>query len=426
MLLAAAALFGGCATSKTEKPDPKPESSYTPPPSQPKPVAPSDSAYDKEWDMARLDTARNSSYLTQVEKDIIREMNMVRQDPKKYAEFYIKPRLAYFKEEQYKVPGRTTIITSEGAAAVEACYNALASAANAPLLYPREGLSLAAKDHVQDQGKNGTIGHQGSDGSGFQDRAARYGKGLLFGENLSYGNETAREIVAQLLIDDGVPSRGHRTNIMNGQYHYAGTAAGPHKNYKYMGAILYAGSYTTRNNPQEEQEERAREAELFATRLDPDAANWNIPALDTGKNAAYLSGLEKDLLLEINKIRTNPAKYAQLYLSQNQELAAMVSAMPPAGILAPEQGLYRAAKDTQGSLSERASRYGKWGGGMSGPIIYGSYTSGKAITTALADKFLDNLMDNRYQKLGLGISKNDTYGLSAALIFAVTYTTTNR
>lgn len=41
------------------------------------------------------------------------------------------------------------------------------------------------------------------------------------GENLDFGNWSAVEIVIALLVDDGVPSRGHRANILS-----AGTCAG--------------------------------------------------------------------------------------------------------------------------------------------------------------------------------------------------------
>ena len=54
------------------------------------------------------------------------------------------------------------------------------------------------------------------------------------GENCSYGKETAVGIVMQLFIDDGVPSRGHRTNLMNADFREVGIFAGPHKEFRIM------------------------------------------------------------------------------------------------------------------------------------------------------------------------------------------------
>jgi hypothetical protein len=47
-------------------------------------------------------------------------------------------------------------------------------------------------------------------------------------------------------------------------------------------------------------------------RGDPDVANWDIAILDTAANVDYLTGIEKDVILEMNKVRTDPKKYAEL------------------------------------------------------------------------------------------------------------------
>ena len=49
-------------------------------------------------------------------------------------------------------------------------------------------------------------------------------------------------------------------------------------------------------------------------RNDPDDINWDISALDTAANADYLSTDEKDVILEMNKVRADPKKYAELYI----------------------------------------------------------------------------------------------------------------
>merc|ERR1712062_773361 len=89
------------------------------------------------------------------------------------------------------------------------------------------GLTMAAKDHVKDQSVRGGVGHQGSDGSSFSERFQRYGcwSGIS-GENVCYGQNSARNIVMSLIVDDGVPTRGHRSNIFHSQFNFVGIACG--------------------------------------------------------------------------------------------------------------------------------------------------------------------------------------------------------
>jgi len=201
------------------------------------------------WNIEALDTAANADYLTDIEKDVILEMNKVRADPKKYAELYIRPRLGYFSGKNYSVPGQIRIVTEEGAAAVNDCITALNKAASAGVLKPEKGLSLAAKDIVTDQSKTGQMGHNSSDGATPEARMRRYGGfsgSWTYGENIAYGDTTAREIVCSLLIDDGVPGRGHRTNIMNRAFTQTGAGYGTHPKYRTSCAITYANGYTSK------------------------------------------------------------------------------------------------------------------------------------------------------------------------------------
>jgi len=200
----------------------------------------------KEWNLKLVDTARDAAYLSAIEKDVILEMNKVRSDPKKYAELYLQPRLQYYNGKYYSVPGKISMVTQEGAAALNACIATLKKAGSVGVLAPEKGLSLGAKDHVKDQSKTGAIGHDGSDRSTPETRIRRYGKfgsGYTWGENISYGDSTGRDIVCSLLIDDGVPDRGHLKNIMNKNFTQTGVGYGTHTKYRTMCVIPYAKGY---------------------------------------------------------------------------------------------------------------------------------------------------------------------------------------
>ncbi len=199
---------------------------------------------DDGWNLKLLNTAGNANYLSQVEKDVILEVNKFRSDPHRYAELYIKPYRDYYHGNKLDIPGRITIITQEGTKALNNCLSDLMKSKAVPILYPEKGLSLAAKDHARDQEKTGQVGHNGSDGSTMTDRINRYGKWLkTVGENIDYGNSTARDIVISLLIDDGVPSRGHRKNLLNDTFHKIGVSVGPHPLYRNVCVMDFAGDY---------------------------------------------------------------------------------------------------------------------------------------------------------------------------------------
>jgi uncharacterized protein YkwD len=203
------------------------------------------------WDIPALDTAAETDYLSPAEKDVILEMNKVRADPRKYAELYIRPMLQYnwggpFGANSYLASGETVYTsTVEGKNGIQSCINDLSRRQGMPPLLPAKGLFLAAKDHAADTGPKGITGHTGTDGSSMGQRINRYGKwDGSAGENISYGYNTGRAIVVQLLVDDGVSSRGHRNNILNKNFNYAGAKIDRHSEFTYLCVIDYANKYT--------------------------------------------------------------------------------------------------------------------------------------------------------------------------------------
>jgi len=138
-------------------------------------------------------------------------------------------------------------MTNEGLSALDECIRELEHARPVSSLEPCKGLTLAARDHTHDQGRTGSTGHTGSDGSSVVNRLDRYGRwDLSAGENISYGFNEARKIVAALLIDDGVPSRGHRKNLLNNNFNVVGVDIGPHRVYGDMCVMDFAGGYTSK------------------------------------------------------------------------------------------------------------------------------------------------------------------------------------
>ena len=179
------------------------------------------------------------------EDQVVHEINLLRTNPTTYA-LRLQEQLQFYQGNQVVRPNETIELTQEGKAAVEECIACLnATPPMPPLHLPQcPGLILSCQDHNNDTGPKGTTGHDGSDGSKPADRMNRHGMwqgGCA--ENISYGHRTAFRIVSQLLIDDGVPSRGHRTNLLTPTFTQVGVAIGPHAVYQHMCTQNFANGY---------------------------------------------------------------------------------------------------------------------------------------------------------------------------------------
>lgn len=165
---------------------------------------------------------------------VLREINLARENPSLYATLAAESRPFHMIEH-----GR----------AVDEAVRFLKRARPLPPLTLSSGMSRAAADHCAEQ-TDGQTGHDGSDRSTPGDRISRYGTwSVSWGENISYGQKTARGIVLTLIIDDGIRSRGHRKNIFNPKFNYAGAAFGPHARYRTVCSIDFAGGYAESAEP---------------------------------------------------------------------------------------------------------------------------------------------------------------------------------
>ena len=183
------------------------------------------------------------AYAEQDVGQILNELNLARTEPARYAQF-LKERRVYYKGNIYGTGEGMTFTTDEGVRAVDEAIAFLEKAKPVEPLMLSGRLSEAAMALVRSSGPTGNTGHNSAGGMTFDKRVAMYGMWkMCIGEDISYGPTVPREIVVQLIIDDGVKSRGHRTNIFNSDYKVAGIACGAHKDYGYMCVIDFAGSF---------------------------------------------------------------------------------------------------------------------------------------------------------------------------------------
>ena len=189
-------------------------------------------------------TKKNTPALSPAEQDLLNEINQARANPQVYAS-YLEKLKPLFNGKTYKPDSQSSFDTQEGWSAVEDAIKFLKSAKPLGPLNTSQGLCLAALAHVKDQSSTGATGHRGNDSTMIEERVKPFGnwQGGI-GENLTYGNESARERVLTWLIDDGFATRGHRNRLMSNSYKVAGVSCGPHPEYGSMCVLTLAGGFS--------------------------------------------------------------------------------------------------------------------------------------------------------------------------------------
>lgn len=172
------------------------------------------------------------------EEGVFVELNRFRSDPAAYAEYLrdYRPRFEgklLVSDDDSEID----IMTREGVAAVDEAIRDLRREKPLPELEWSDALARAAADHVAVQSRSGAVGHY-TKGSGPGERMKARGGGPYVNEVITYGHHTPAGVVDQLLIDDGVPDRGHGFSLLRPTHRYAGIACGRHPVHRTMCVTL--------------------------------------------------------------------------------------------------------------------------------------------------------------------------------------------
>jgi len=180
---------------------------------------------------------------TDFERAVVEEMSDARVTPLAYAR-HLRELRPYFEGTLWRLPGKVPLRTQEGVAALDEAIRFLETTRPVGPLRFNPGLAKAARLHARYLGSHGLLSHQGADGSGPAARLDRLGRwNAIVAENISTGEEDARMVVIQLLVDDGVAGRGHRRNLFNPDLHQAGAGSAPHTEYGTVCVIDYADGF---------------------------------------------------------------------------------------------------------------------------------------------------------------------------------------
>ena len=177
--------------------------------------------YSAEWSDARYatcNTAAKTRYMCSSEKNVIFILNMARMNPKLFRQTVLSKITTYneFVDTTSEVYYRSLVALMDTMRPL-------------PLVYPDSLCFASAKAHAVTTGKTGYVGHERKTA---ESRKAKH----FMGECCSYGSGDPLSIVTQLLVDQGVPSLGHR-QICFTAYPVMAVSIQPHKQYGFMAVL---------------------------------------------------------------------------------------------------------------------------------------------------------------------------------------------
>ncbi len=194
--------------------------------------------------------------------------------------------------------------------------------------------------------------------------------------------------------------------------------------------------------------------------------DWDSSLLNTAANTNYLSPLEKEIIFEINKLRSNPSKYANDFLvplAKNYERNMLyypgdkplrtkegvralnecireLKKQTPLPLIYPSKGLTKAAEDhvkdqsktgrvghsgsDRSNSKTRIERYGQWKTRIAENIAYGGINAQQIVIYLLID---DGVRDRGHRKtflhpaftkVGVATGSHPEYGIMSVMDFA--------
>lgn len=163
-----------------------------------------------------IDTAQDAAFMSEKAREMIKEINLVRANPRAYVQ-----EVQAYREDIKNIEFSDPNYGKEQVRAIDDLIRELQIMSPMPTLQPRLTLHKTAQKHGLELLANNTPTHVGVDGSYPWDRITRDDPTLEDGnENLIGGSENVRESLMLLLVDAGVQGYGHRRNILNPTWKY--------------------------------------------------------------------------------------------------------------------------------------------------------------------------------------------------------------
>jgi len=230
-------------------------------------------------------------------KEVFEAHNKARADPMSFVPV-LEEMMKHFDKEGklMSIPDQTPVMHHEGLSAYKDAVKFLKKhKETAPELTFNEYLVCSSHDHADDLGSKGKTGHTGSDKSNYGQRIERYCKwgGAIY-ESIDYSQPevTGEQIVAKLIVDDGIKSRNHRSAIFQSSYKHIGISAAEHTTMGRVVVIDYGAQILSHKAYIQMQNNPVIKETKSTLNVDVDNINWIELAKKVGE--------------EINNLRKNP------------------------------------------------------------------------------------------------------------------------
>jgi hypothetical protein len=146
--------------------------------------------------------------LSKSEREMLYWVNLMRKSPQSFKEQYILPFLDQFPEA-HSQESKTLL-------------SQISAISSLPQLSLSSRLTVTSQDHASFLADKKKISHTGKGGKDFARRMNEAGVTGCAGENIYEGQDDALVVLILLLIDTGVPGRGHREALLNPEFSTTG------------------------------------------------------------------------------------------------------------------------------------------------------------------------------------------------------------
>lgn len=213
----------------------------------------SDGVYAQNWtdaEFKKANTAANANYLTSEEKNVILYMNLVRLDGEKFYYTFLEDYINNYNSKVRQYRNYNELKIARNNSYYLSLLKHVKGVKNLPMFYPDEKLTSLSRSHAIDLNRNNLESHDSSNGDKFSKRLAKDFPNKTMSENIDFGFSNSLDIVCHLLLDCGVPTLGHRFNLLDqkNKLNTVGVSIQPHPSYSWCAVIDYVSQPTFYTN----------------------------------------------------------------------------------------------------------------------------------------------------------------------------------